>query len=280
MKTHPPNRAAHLVENYFQRGFRTVVLNLLLLILIIVPAVIVTKARAEDCPPDSTNGGQRLQVWLTVQATGQQLADGAFVAPYTPLVLHAKATALGHCTPMLADCSSSPCSCTPLQTYERTVNKITALAERDCTMKKTLLLKSELTNELIERQPVITVTLTRDDVLDLCLSLCLLRDDLISELVLRSKQMELYLEQRIEDKENWLVRSTHLVRVQLTAIELERIAVFFLRYYRDGVAQVDHLDIEAKEDVPGHLDGYVTFVVPDYLPPISSEEAKRKLGVE
>ena len=35
----------------------------------------------------------------------------------------------GHCTPMLADCSVSPCSCTPLQTYERTINKITAWSE-------------------------------------------------------------------------------------------------------------------------------------------------------
>jgi len=147
-------------------------------------------------------------------------------------------------------------------------------------MKKTLFLRSELTNQVIEGQPVITVTLTGDDILDVCLSLCLLRDDLVSELVLRSKQMGLCLEQSANYDENWLVRSPSFVRVQLTVIELERLVDFFLRYYRDGVAEVDHLDIEARENVPGQLDAYVTLVVPNYLPPVPSEEAKRKLGIE
>src|SRR5882724_995007 len=130
MKTHPPNRTAHLVEECVQPGFHTVVLSfLLLLFLFIVPAVIVTNARAEDCPPDSTNGGQSLEVSLTIQGTGQPVTTGAFLAPNTVLVLHGIAEAFGHCTPMLADCSVSPCSCTPLQTYERTINKITAWSE-------------------------------------------------------------------------------------------------------------------------------------------------------
>src|SRR5882724_4548170 len=130
MKTHPPNRTAHLVEECVQPGFHTVVLSfLLLLFLFIVPAVIVTNARAEDCPPDSTNGGQSLEVSLTIQGTGQPVTTGAFLAPNTVLVLHGIAEAFGHCTPMLADCSVSPCSCTPLQTYERSINKITTWSE-------------------------------------------------------------------------------------------------------------------------------------------------------
>src|SRR5215813_2545653 len=130
MKPHARNRA-QLLENYAQSRYRTLVFSfLLLLLLLIVPVVIATRVRAsEDCPPDSSNGGQNLEVTLTDQTTGQQVTNGAFVAPNTVLVLHGLAQAFGHCTPMLADCSSSPCSCTPLQTYERTINKITAWSE-------------------------------------------------------------------------------------------------------------------------------------------------------
>lgn len=98
----------------------------LLSFLLLMPARV---ARAEDCPSDSSNGGQDISAQITIAATGQALPSGSFVAPYTALRLDALARAYGHCTPMLADCTSSPCSCTPLQTYERTINHIKVWSE-------------------------------------------------------------------------------------------------------------------------------------------------------
>ena len=98
-------------------------------LLMFVSLGIVGTGRAEDCPPDSSNGGQNITAQITVAATGQGLTDGSFVAPYTSLRLDALATAYGQCTTMLADCTSSPCSCTPLQTYQRTINYIRVWSE-------------------------------------------------------------------------------------------------------------------------------------------------------
>jgi hypothetical protein len=103
---------------------------------------------------------------------------------------------------------------------------------------------------------------------------------LVSEILLRSrKDFAMCLEQKSDYEENRLVRSHGFVAIQLTATELERLVDFFLRYYRDGVVEVDHIDIEANENVPGRMDAYVTIFVQDYRPSVSAEEAKRKLGV-
>lgn len=147
-------------------------------------------------------------------------------------------------------------------------------------MKKTVMLRSELTDEVVEGQSVISLVTTPDDIRDLCLCLCLLRDGLVSEILLRSpKDFGICLEQKPDYEENRLVRSPGYVTVQLTATELERLVDFFLRYYRDGVAEVDHIDIEANENVPNRMDAYVTFFVQDYLPSVSAEEARRRLGI-
>ena len=148
-------------------------------------------------------------------------------------------------------------------------------------MSKTLLLASASTDEVIDGQTVITLTLARNDIRDFCLCLCLLGENLVSEVLLRlPNQLGICLEQKPAYKENRLVRNRSFTTLQLTQIELERLVHFFLRYYRDGVAEVDHLDIEANENTPNRMDAYVTFVVPDYLPPVSAAEAKRRLGME
>jgi hypothetical protein len=50
---------------------------------------------------------------------------------------------------------------------------------------------------------------------------------------------------------------------------------FFLRYFRDGFAEVDHVDI----DDTANAGGYLTFVVSEFAPPVSPDEAKRRLGL-
>jgi hypothetical protein len=68
MKTIPPNSPTQ-IENCYQPVYRTFHHKLLIALLIVVAAGMGVKA--QDCPPDSSNGGQSLAVSLTVQGTGQ-----------------------------------------------------------------------------------------------------------------------------------------------------------------------------------------------------------------
>lgn len=70
-------------------------------------------------------------------------------------------------------------------------------------------------------------------------------------------------------------------RLELTLAwsELEYWLAFFLKYYRDGMADVDHLDLEAERlDAPGRIVDVVVRVGA-YAPPIDSGEARRRLGL-
>jgi hypothetical protein len=58
---------------------------------------------------------------------------------------------------------------------------------------------------------------------------------------------------------------------------LEYIQAFFLKYYRDEVAEVDHVDLEAIDVATGKQGEYVTFRVPDSKPPLSAQEVKERL---
>ena len=121
-------------------------------------------------------------------------------------------------------------------------------------MSKTLFLTSTLTDEVIDGQSVIALKLTQGDIRDLCLCLCLLRESLVAEVLLRSpNNLGICVEQKVDYKENRLVRNPSFTTLQLTRIELERLVHFFLQYYRDGAAEVDHLDIEANENAANQM---------------------------
>jgi len=146
-------------------------------------------------------------------------------------------------------------------------------------MKKKVLLAAEFSEQVIEDQAAFKLDLAQSDIPDLCLSLCLLREELVSQVCLQSNgKLGLCLE-RSESTNNRLVRSPTL-SLQMTRTELERLVYFFLTYYRDGWADVDHIDVEADDDVPNRMAAYVIFVVPAYKPPVSADEAKRRLGID
>jgi hypothetical protein len=118
------------------------------------------------------------------------------------------------------------------------------------------------------------------DVLDrFCLGLCLLKEDLIDSLDLVDTKGA---------KRFRLQRSTRAISIELQqdkinlaldAIELERWLHFTLRAVRDGVAEVDHLDVEAilAGQAPESVDLIIAY--PSSVPPVSSNEARRRLGL-
>jgi hypothetical protein len=66
----------------------------------------------------------------------------------------------------------------------------------------------------------------------------------------------------------------------LSPTELEYWLTFFLAYFRDGVGEVDHIDLDLTasgvKDTPGL---FLTLAVPQASPPLSEEQARRRLGL-
>jgi hypothetical protein len=53
----------------------------------------------------------------------------------------------------------------------------------------------------------------------------------------------------------------------------------FLKYYRHGAAEVDHLISSRFRERPD-LDAYVTFVVPDFAAPLTEDETRKRLEMD
>ena len=114
----------------------------------------------------------------------------------------------------------------------------------------------------------------------IALSLCLLRHALVDAVVFRPQKgaWVLRIVRAEESDESWVRKYGDLrVEVRLGLRELERWTFFFLRYYRDGMAEVDHIDTSARWDYGGECD--LTLKVSKYTPPVSEEEARRRLGL-
>jgi hypothetical protein len=64
----------------------------------------------------------------------------------------------------------------------------------------------------------------------------------------------------------------------ITRNDIELLIGFFLGYYRDGVADVDHLDFNMDPGRPGAKAATLTITVPHACLPLSNNEVKRYSG--
>jgi len=64
--------------------------------------------------------------------------------------------------------------------------------------------------------------------------------------------------------------------VYLTSKSLDCLRFYFLKYYRDGFAEVDHVDFEDEIN----QNGYLTFSVPDFSSGISNSEMQKMLDLK
>jgi hypothetical protein len=127
---------------------------------------------------------------------------------------------------------------------------------------------------VVEGQPLLRVHVTPVNLKDWCLCLQLLQDGLIEAFTFRQAASSKRIEVARGEGNRCDVKSDedHLT-LTLSAHSLDFARHFFLRYYRDGVAEVDHIDIETEAE------GYIIFTVAESLPPVSPETAKRRLGM-
>jgi hypothetical protein len=72
---------------------------------------------------------------------------------------------------------------------------------------------------------------------------------------------------------------TETTRLRITLSDLDYLRHFFLKYYRDGVGEVDHVDLEVASATESS-DASITFKVPEAVLPLSAEEAKKRLGLD
>jgi RHS repeat-associated protein len=83
----------------------------------------------ETCPPVPDGGGQSISAGITVASSGTPVADWMVVPAYTQLRIDSLATAYGTCRALGWECSSSPCHCAELATYNRTINHTNVWAD-------------------------------------------------------------------------------------------------------------------------------------------------------
>lgn len=128
---------------------------------------------------------------------------------------------------------------------------------------------------------------------DWCLLLTLLKENLVSGITVASKydsqqiEIELFSALKTNKRKNKgpiVYRSPTLsfaknsYKLVLPQWALDATLGFFLKYVRDNVAEVDHLDLEVESN-EGGPESYMTFQVLEFAPPLSPEEVKKKIGL-
>jgi len=130
-------------------------------------------------------------------------------------------------------------------------------------------------------QTVLRLSFHREALCDWCAGLSLLKEGLIETLtVTEQREKGTKVQFLKESKVNGTDRvSFHADRSQvvMSGNSLDYAQHFFLKYYRDGLAEVDHIDLQAVDAETGNKEIYVTFRVPESVPPLTAEEARRRL---
>ena len=109
-------------------------------------------------------------------------------------------------------------------------------------------------------------------------SLGLLKEQLVDRIALRPARGDWVvrvgrLQSGEESRCRWY--AARRLEVLLADGELERWLGFFLKYFRDGCAEVDHMDVEARDDAGATFD--LTLKVAHSAPPVGADEARRRL---
>ena len=128
-------------------------------------------------------------------------------------------------------------------------------------------------------RPWVEVKFQHEQIPAWTISLCLLEAGLIESLKLSSEQPPVTLQLAVAgnlpegDRAQALWHEAGLA-LTLSTTELSYWTAFFLKYCRDNMGEVDHIDCEVRG--PHGLD--LTLAVPYAQPPLSPEELKRQLG--
>ncbi|HEX3627409.1 MAG TPA: hypothetical protein VH280_18540 [Verrucomicrobiae bacterium] len=132
-------------------------------------------------------------------------------------------------------------------------------------------------------QIVLNVEFEAQGIRDWCLGLCLLKECLVQTLIIKESGTKGKLEIERTDRKGDADRTqanfeSEGTRLKITENDLDYLLHFFLKYYRDGWAEVDHIDLEALCTAECQ-DSSNTFKVPESAAPLSVEAARKRLGL-
>lgn len=124
-------------------------------------------------------------------------------------------------------------------------------------------------------QAILRIHITAAALKDWALSLQLLQDELVDSIRFGSVGSGKHIEiRRSAIDSSSISHPAGDPRIEFEAHSLEFVRHFFLRYYRDGMAEVNHLDIELQG---GHC---LTITVDEYAPAVSADEMRLRLGLD
>jgi hypothetical protein len=133
---------------------------------------------------------------------------------------------------------------------------------------------------LVDQRQIWELQLKESAHRDVTIALCLLLQGLVTGIVLAddgtNKSLRLSRGRSLgayQAEVAWQKDGANLV---LSPTELEMLTVFCLRAVRDGLAEVDHIDVEAAQPASGNVS--FVFKFPVARGPVSPEEARRRLG--
>jgi len=136
--------------------------------------------------------------------------------------------------------------------------------------------------EDVDLERLVVVTFSPEAIPQLCLGLSMLWHRLVESVSLQGSGFALNVGRAESDGDaravvTWKHRGA---AVRLSAKEHEYWLCFFLRGVRDGMAEVDHIDVEADSSSSTEPAGFFVLKVPNAAPPVSAEEARRRLGMK
>lgn len=129
----------------------------------------------------------------------------------------------------------------------------------------------------------LTLQIKHKDLAAFLLEMLLLEYRHVQELTVQSnassKKIALTVSENIQVKETHVDKLKDKFKVSLSFNDLQYIASFLLKYYRDTVAPVDHIHIDVDKSIGLESAGTVTISVENSAEPISEDETKKLLGL-
>ncbi len=150
-------------------------------------------------------------------------------------------------------------------------------------MKKIMTIPLEFVN--YDQMWAIQIEIFPGKLSDWCLNLCLMEKGMIESLVLVDDddkcrhKIIINLDPVLVHRGSVQIKDNK-INISISTTELGHWLSFFLQYYSRGFADVDHIDVDL-DSTSGYVGKEVSlmFKVTEYLPPLSSNEARRKLGL-
>ena len=150
-------------------------------------------------------------------------------------------------------------------------------------MMKTVIKLPNCMSTIIEGFKSIIVEIDSESNVHWCLDLCLLENNIIEQVTVISDtssfKLQISKDSEVTRQERGRITwGLDSARLALSSTELEYWISFFLKYYHVGMGDVDHIDVEVNSINDSKM-GYLTLKIPTATPPVSSDEAKRRLGL-